>query len=289
MIAPDVCTVPATHGRIVSKSFAPLGSTPGPTAPFLDGFYSVPSPVAVCKDSSVLIPPAATTSSRNSVEWPSAKTPQSFRLSFVLFAFFAVKHLFKSAFRNSLRAYETPVYRHCFSRQRTVIKWAPKLQDLGSQLLEIITFEISLHLMALTSLLRQSPVRRAQRANLSSLNPLSRSKIPVPVTQDLYKIYKFTQNHTITFQLCTAGNHLHPNKLPNKNQQKTHPLPHPHVQKPIRQKPISNFPIRNPHSAIASVFMKGPGIGLYRKLSPLKFPQLGPKLWFRLSLGERSG
>jgi hypothetical protein len=71
-------------------------------------FYSVLSLVAVCKDPSV--------------QWPYAKTHQSFRLSFVLFGFFAVNPLLKSAFRNLVCAHETPVYR---------------------RLLEIIGFEIS--------------------------------------------------------------------------------------------------------------------------------------------------
>ena len=62
-------------------------------------------------------------------------------LSFALFVLFVVNPLLKSAFRNRLCAHERPVYRHCFSRQRTAIKWAPILQDLGSQLSEIIGFE----------------------------------------------------------------------------------------------------------------------------------------------------
>jgi hypothetical protein len=68
---------------------------------------------------------------------------QSFRLSFAPFVLFVVNPLLKSAFRNRLCAHERPVYRHCFSRQRTAIKWAPILQDLGSQLSRIIGFEIS--------------------------------------------------------------------------------------------------------------------------------------------------
>jgi hypothetical protein len=32
----------------------------------------------------------------------------------------------------------------------------------------------------------------------------------------------------------------------------SYPLPHPHVQKPIRQKPISNFPIRSPLRLVVS-------------------------------------
>jgi hypothetical protein len=70
MNAPNVCTASTTHRRIVSRNPKALG---------------------------------ATTSSRNSVQWPSAKTPQSFRLSFVLFAFFVVNPFFKSAFRTSIR------------------------------------------------------------------------------------------------------------------------------------------------------------------------------------------
>jgi hypothetical protein len=46
-----------------------------------------------------------------SVQWPSAKTPQSFRLSFALFVFFVVNPLFKSPFRNPLWAHETLDYR----------------------------------------------------------------------------------------------------------------------------------------------------------------------------------
>jgi hypothetical protein len=100
-------------------------------------FYSVLSP-----QSSVLIPPGATTSSRNSVlSFASPrgrgqgegepnlpiKNPCG-RLQRL------INH------KCSWSAHESPVYRHCFSRQRTVIKWAPKLQDLGSQLSEIIGF-----------------------------------------------------------------------------------------------------------------------------------------------------
>jgi hypothetical protein len=47
-------------------------------------------------------------SSFYSVQWPSAKTPQSFRLSFVLFAFFVVTPLFNSAFRNRLCVHGAP-------------------------------------------------------------------------------------------------------------------------------------------------------------------------------------
>jgi hypothetical protein len=89
MRTPNVCTDPTTHRRIVSSNPKALG---------------------------------ASTSSRNSVQWPSAKTPQSFRLSFALFVLFVVNPLPKSAFRNLLSAHERPVYR---------------------RLLEIIGFEIS--------------------------------------------------------------------------------------------------------------------------------------------------
>jgi hypothetical protein len=58
MRTPYVCTELSTNGRIVSSNSQPPGATPGPTTPFLDRFYSVPSPRP-----SVLIPPAASTSS----------------------------------------------------------------------------------------------------------------------------------------------------------------------------------------------------------------------------------
>jgi hypothetical protein len=60
-----------------------------------------------------------------------------------------------------------------------------------------------------------------------------------------YKVYKFTQNHTISFQLYITAKPLHSNELESEDGLKRHTLPHPHVQKPVRQKLISNFPIRN--------------------------------------------
>jgi hypothetical protein len=50
-------------------------------------------------------------SSFHSVKWPSAKTSQSFRLSFALFGFFMVNPLFKSAFRNRLCVHAALDYR----------------------------------------------------------------------------------------------------------------------------------------------------------------------------------
>jgi hypothetical protein len=49
-------------------------------------------------------------SSFDSIQWPSAKTPQTFRFPFEFFALFVV-NLFKSAFRNRLCTHERPVYR----------------------------------------------------------------------------------------------------------------------------------------------------------------------------------
>jgi hypothetical protein len=47
----------------------------------------------------------------DSVQWPSGKTPQTFRFPFEFFAFFVVNPFFKSAFRNRLCTHERPVYR----------------------------------------------------------------------------------------------------------------------------------------------------------------------------------
>jgi hypothetical protein len=115
MRTPHVCTAPATHRRIVSLNPKALGATTSSRNSVLS-FAS----------------PRGTGQGEGEPNLP-IKNPCG-RLQRLI------------SHKCSWSAHESPVYRHCFSRQRTAIKWAPKLQDLGSQLLEIIGFEISFRL-----------------------------------------------------------------------------------------------------------------------------------------------
>src|SRR5690348_8995130 len=90
--------------------------------------------------------------------------------------------------------------------------------------------------MALTSLLRQSPVRRAQRANLSSSNPLSRSNIPVPVPRTCTK---FTNLHKITQSLSSYVQQL-TTSTPINYQTKIN-----QIQKPSPTPMYKNLSVRN--------------------------------------------
>jgi hypothetical protein len=112
MSTPNVCTAPATHGRIVSTTFASRGAT-------------------TCQAKNQLIDSQLAEGSKTQIRNPKSEIRNLLEvldltlinliysltshlglvLSLVLFAFLAVNHPFKSAFRNLLGAHERPVYR----------------------------------------------------------------------------------------------------------------------------------------------------------------------------------
>jgi hypothetical protein len=93
----------------------------------------------------------------------------------------------------------------------------------------IIGFEISFRLSRAKPF--SSPRGRGYSAGAARTEgELSRAsctpKIAV-ASQHLYKIYKFTQNHTVTLQLCTAVKLLLSNRSASRNQPKTQILSPP--------------------------------------------------------------
>jgi hypothetical protein len=136
--------------------------------------------------------------------------------------------------KSSWSAHESPDYRHCFSHKRTAIKWAPVLQDLGSQLLRFIGF----------SFLKNSWISLGTHPFCTKFTISHKIKQPALLFKQL------------------SINHLSPTT--------SYPSPHPHVQKPIRQKPISNLQIRNPplnsqreHLLLGTIIEAGSGSHLY--------------------------
>ncbi len=267
MNARNVCTGPTTHGRIVSTSFASLGasayqiknqlidsqSAEGSKAQIRNPQSEIRNLLEVLDLMLInLIYPSTAGSSFYSVLWPSAKTPQSFRLSFALFVLFVVIPLLKSAFRNRPCAHETPVYRH---------------------LSRIIGFEISLFNSVL------SPQSSVLVIDYRRLSQIIGFKIPLnfdrpkrlPSVPPSTTCTKFTILHKIT----QRDLHLKPLSTIHLPLNTTY-TPHPpfvqirSAQNQFQKQPkvqTSKSAFRNPQSAIAHVLTKPLIIGLYRVLS----------------------
>jgi hypothetical protein len=205
MNAPYVCTAPTIHGRIVSTTFPPLGDSFSERnlSTFRTAAFASPRgrgcSAGAARTEGELVPCSTEPNLliKNHHESPvyrrlseiigfqnflfySVRSPQSFRLSFVLFGSFVVNRLFKSAFRTqhsaiTLRVHSAPDF----------------LKNL-----EIFDFHF------------QPKIRHCP-------DQISKSQVQT-----------------------------------------------------------SKSAIRNPHSAIACVLRKGPCIGVYRKLSALRFSSI---------------
>jgi sugar phosphate isomerase/epimerase len=249
MRAPHVCTEPATHRRIVSPTFASRGASAYQIKNQLIDSHSAEGSKTQIRNPKSEIRTSIRfserlvggTNSRRAREanllevidlilfsliysltkdsnFSSAHSPRPFPS----FALFAVISLFKSAFRNRLCVHGTAD----FLRNFEIFDFHFPTKNLP--LLRIIGFQNS-----------AGAARTECELIPCSTEPgIFHKKSVRPVHQGMYKIYNFTQIHTITFQLYTTTKPLHSNKLPFASTQKDKIPPPPLLYK----FPLSNQP-----------------------------------------------
>jgi outer membrane protein assembly factor BamB len=136
----------------------------------------------------------------------------------------------------------------CFSTHlRLPTCAAPRIKnvDFLLQLLDLILFSLFYSLTEGSKI----PIRN----HCGRLPGLINQKSPLAVSHDLYKIYKFTQNHTITSQLYTIVKLLSRNKLPFASTPNDKIPPHSLLYKNRSIKNFFSFSKSLPHFAADSL------------------------------------